>query len=674
MTTHSPVANIRIAESTDSANAHTLINDAVLDLDHLVIPKYANTTARDAANPTPTTGDICYVTALPGYYVYASSSWHPWQTSSSGVDATSSVKGIVQLAGDIMGSAAAPYSRARTTTVTVGPPGSHSDYICDGTADESEINSAITAVYSAGGGRVLIRAGTYQINSRVIPQNNVHIQGEGMFSTILAATSGLRAGVIDNRAESSISTPTIGVILSDFQIDGTNFATAVDHSLYYKGVNSNVWTDCKIYNLYVHHTTATGIGVDGLLRTTIDHCIVKNCGTQWTGAVLGFNGIGIAAGGQTNESFVVSNCFVESSGNNDYLLEVDDTATTGYASYMFTHNVSVNAGRAGFRNSGAPNCSFVNNTAYNSGQYDTNSSSSGIYLVNASSHNPTNNVVRGNLVVGATSRGISLQEPVTGCVVQGNTVQTAALEGILCLGSNVVIHGNQVYKNGSHGINVGPPGGGSAHTSIVITNNHVYNNAQAVNNTNGIYINGSAAGLTNVLCQGNRLYDDQGTQTQRGIRVEAAGGTPYSGIVVKDNNCDNNKSFAYSLGSTVGVMFKNNYGGVGSTKTGANPDMLQAIGNSTGSVTLDPAKGNFITITLTGNSTINFSSGVMVGDLIILIITQDATGSRTAAWGSNFKKAGGTLTISTGANAVDMIEMRWDGTNWREIARSLNTS
>lgn len=596
-------------------------------------------------------------------------------TGPAAVDATTSVKGKVQLSGDLSGTASTPTAKPRSTTVTVGVTGQTADYVCDGSADDVEINAAITQVFNAGGGRVLIRAGTYSIDSRVIPQNNVHIQGEGMFSTVLAASSALRAGVIDNRAESSIATPTIGVILSDFEIDGSGFATLPDHSLYYKGVNSNVWTDCKMYNLYVHDTTATGIGVDGLLRVTIDHCIVKHCGTQWTGAVLGFNGIGIAAGGQTNESFVVSNCFVESSGNNDYLLEVDDVNTTGYASYLFTHNVSINAGRAGFRNSGSPNCSFVNNTAYNSGQFDTNSASSGIYIVNASTHNPTDNVVRGNLVAGASSRGISLQEPVTGCVVEGNTVRTSALEGILCLGSNVVISGNNVTKNGSHGINVGPPGGGAAHKSVVISHNHVYNNALLVNNTNGIYVNGSAAALTDVLVHGNRLYDDQGTQTQRGIRVEVAGATPYTGVVIRDNNCNNNKTFAVSLGSTAGVTCFNNYGGTGATKTGANPELLNAIGNISGSVTADVSLGNYYKATLTGNvTTFTLTAAVLPGTLFVLELTQDGTGSRTLAWPANFKKAGGALVISTAAGATDIITMRHDGTNWVEISRALNVS
>jgi hypothetical protein len=51
-----------------------------------------------------------------------------------------------------------------------------------------------------------------------------------------------------------------------------------------------------------------------------------------------------------------------------------------------------------------------------------------------------------------------------------------------------------------------------------------------------------------------------------------------------------------------------------------------------------------------------------------------ATGSRTATWPSNFKKAGGGLVLSTTANAVDIVTMRWDGSSWIEVSRALNVS
>jgi hypothetical protein len=35
---------------------------------------------------------------------------------------------------------------------------------------------------------------------------------------------------------------------------------------------------------------------------------------------------------------------------------------------------------------------------------------------------------------------------------------------------------------------------------------------------------------------------------------------------------------------------------------------------------------------------------------------------------------GGSLAVSTAANAKDVIAMRYDGANWIEVSRSLNVS
>ena len=58
----------------------------------------------------------------------------------------------------------------------------------------------------------------------------------------------------------------------------------------------------------------------------------------------------------------------------------------------------------------------------------------------------------------------------------------------------------------------------------------------------------------------------------------------------------------------------------------------------------------------------------------MLVLTQDAAGGRTLAWPTNAKLAGGTLTLSVTANAVDVVRLVWDGTNWREVSRALGDS
>jgi hypothetical protein len=71
----------------------------------------------------------------------------------------------------------------------------------------------------------------------------------------------------------------------------------------------------------------------------------------------------------------------------------------------------------------------------------------------------------------------------------------------------------------------------------------------------------------------------------------------------------------------------------------------------------------FAALTLTGNHTLANPSAIVPGNYV-LIVKQDATGSRTLAYGSAFKwPAGSAPTLSTAVNAIDMLSFVCDGTN-----------
>ena len=69
--------------------------------------------------------------------------------------------------------------KIRSFSVTVARSGT-ADYLCDGTADDVQIQAAIDAVHSAGGGVVFLRAGTYRIAATIVVDENVTIFGERM--------------------------------------------------------------------------------------------------------------------------------------------------------------------------------------------------------------------------------------------------------------------------------------------------------------------------------------------------------------------------------------------------------------------------------------------------------------------------------------------------------------
>ena len=74
-------------------------------------------------------------------------------------------------------------------------------------------------------------------------------------------------------------------------------------------------------------------------------------------------------------------------------------------------------------------------------------------------------------------------------------------------------------------------------------------------------------------------------------------------------------------------------------------------------ITPDFAVANNYSVTLAGNRTLGNPSNQVAGQSGSIFITQDATGSRTLAYASNWDFAGGTAPVlSTAANAVDRLD------------------
>lgn len=83
------------------------------------------------------------------------------------------------------------------------------------------------------------------------------------------------------------------------------------------------------------------------------------------------------------------------------------------------------------------------------------------------------------------------------------------------------------------------------------------------------------------------------------------------------------------------------------------------IGNSGGTLAIDPANGNLQKIRLTSSWTFSgFTSGVS-GHSVTILVQQDGTGGRTFSEGLSSNNAmlwaGGVSTLSTAANAIDML-------------------
>ena len=128
-----------------------------------------------------------------------------------------------------------------------------------------------------------------------------------------------------------------------------------------------------------------------------------------------------------------------------------------------------------------------------------------------------------------------------------------------------------------------------------------------------------------------------------------------SGYITNNGNGDLtiSGSTIASSGSTIDlddtVRFNKNY-----------TEDITALTSSTG-ITVDAALSTVHTVTLAHSTTFTISN-LPTGGTVTIIITQDSVGSRTGAFAST-KFAGGTPTLSTDANAIDVVSIFNDGTS-----------
>ena len=85
-------------------------------------------------------------------------------------------------------------------------------------------------------------------------------------------------------------------------------------------------------------------------------------------------------------------------------------------------------------------------------------------------------------------------------------------------------------------------------------------------------------------------------------------------------------------------------------------------------ISWNPSNGLNASVTLGGNRTLNFTTNPAVGSYGTLVITQDATGGRTITLPSTANKVLGsasttTIALSSAANAKDILNFYYDGTN-----------
>jgi hypothetical protein len=103
-------------------------------------------------------------------------------------------------------------------------------------------------------------------------------------------------------------------------------------------------------------------------------------------------------------------------------------------------------------------------------------------------------------------------------------------------------------------------------------------------------------------------------------------------------------------------------------KTLTNPTVTNYVetlytANTSTAITVSLANGTVQNLTLTGNATITMPTAV-AGKSFIIILSQDATGSRTVTWSTVSWPSATAPTVTSTASKKDIYSFFSDGTSW----------
>jgi hypothetical protein len=406
--------------------------------------------------------------------------------------------------------------------VTVGF--SSADYICDGVADEVQINQALTAVSSLGGGTVHLKPGIYHISSGVLIPNNIFLEGEG-WATVIQASQWVHYMVKNSDSVGGNSQ----IMVRDLCVDGANFTGIGTSCISFHHVSYGTIQNCKCINAGLVEATDTGIGIE--IASTSDHIRVLN------NYCNGNKHYSITVNG-SSEILVHNNYCIESEhwgirlhnsprsivSDNYVYRSADASAVYGAAIASTSANVNIigNVVNLGFTATGygvvIGSEDYINIT--------NNSITGGLVGIRLTEHS-AHCIVNSNNISGCGEDGINTYSGAEYATIVGNTINSCGHNGINWNTTGVSIQGNTIYRCGYNGILLDE----YADYTVCCNNQLIENSFGNVGVYDGIKVtsNCSYNTINNNIC-----VDNQVTPTQKyGINIDNAGAV--KNIVVGNN-------------------------------------------------------------------------------------------------------------------------------------------
>lgn len=410
------------------------------------------------------------------------------------------------------------------TEIIVATDGS-GDYNCDGTADEVEINEALSSLPSSGG-IVRLKKGTYNVAGSIdMLKSSVILQGEGKSTKIFLPNS----VNVDIIRVGNGTTIVNDCVVEDLMVDGNK---ANQTSL---GSAIIIWgsSGTKALRNMVRGCRLTNCLTDCLKLIYSDKGIIEN---NVIDENTGGAGIGIFSSSQANT--IIGNVLIHNlygiysnahynniSGN----VIVDNTSYGVYLNGVLNFNVSGNwFGSIAFFQTGVYLAASTARTAITGNSFYQPYRA----ILGAADANVIGNTISGNSIHLANQEAIYLQAGANQNVIVGNTIRSTAQHAIRIRGSKNVISSNMLIDNGT--------GTNNTYSDIFLDDNGttfstyntvIGNNCQAAAaNKVAYHIRENATGDDFNLVIGNVCKDGvtaqislQGTNSVRGTNIPATG-------------------------------------------------------------------------------------------------------------------------------------------------------
>ena len=286
--------------------------------------------------------------------------------------------------------------------------------------------------------------------------------------------------------------------------------------------------------------------------------------------------------------------------------------------------------------------------------------------------------------VGSLANALTIGTGLTGTSYNGSSAVTVAIDSTV-----VTTSGTQTLT--------GKTISGASNTLTNIGNSSLTNSSVTVN---GTAISLGASGTVTVPISTGVTGLGTGVATALAVNVGTAGapvvnggalGTPSSGTLTNATGLPISTGVS-GLGTGVATFLTTpssaNLAAAMTDETGSgalvfgtapaltNPTVTNYVetaytANSSTAITLALTNGTVQIITLTGNATITMPTAV-AGKSFLLMLKQDATGSRTVTWSTVVWPGGTAPTITSTASKMDIYSFFSDGTNWYGVTVGQN--